>query len=84
MKRINKELGDLIEERNQLKGHWEIEKERIQEIRQIKNEIETVKGQADKYEREGDLGKVAELRYGLSISLNRNSKPKGKNSPRSK
>ncbi len=74
---INKELGDLVEERNQLKSHWEIEKERIQAIRQIKNEIESAKGQADKYEREGDLGKVAELRYGTINQLEQKLKSEG-------
>jgi ATP-dependent Clp protease ATP-binding subunit ClpB len=66
---ISKDLSDLIEERNQLKVHWEIEKDKIQSIRQVKNEIETVKARADKYEREGDFGKVAELRYGTINQL---------------
>ncbi len=66
-KRLNelkKELNSLQEERNVLKMHWDLEKEKIQSIRSMKSEIENAKSLAEKYEREGDLGKVAELRYG--------------------
>jgi ATP-dependent Clp protease ATP-binding subunit ClpB len=66
-KRLNelkKELNSLQEERNVLKMHWDLEKEKIQSIRSMKSEIENTKTLAEKYEREGDLGKVAELRYG--------------------
>lgn len=77
LEEINRELSDIVEERNQLKGHWEIEKEKIQSIRQIKNEIEEAKGNADKYEREGDLGKVAELRYGTINQLEKKLKEEG-------
>jgi ATP-dependent Clp protease ATP-binding subunit ClpB len=77
LEEINRELSGIVEERNQLKGHWEIEKEKIQSIRQIKNEIEEAKGNADKYEREGDLGKVAELRYGTINQLEKKLKAEG-------
>ncbi|MBN1301828.1 MAG: ATP-dependent chaperone ClpB [Melioribacteraceae bacterium] len=71
---IQKELSSLIEERDELKAHWNMEKERIQSIRNMKTEIENVKALADKYEREGNLGKVAELRYGTINDLERNLK----------
>jgi ATP-dependent Clp protease ATP-binding subunit ClpB len=61
---LKKELSELNEQRNGLKAHWSLEKEKIQKIRSMKSEIENAKTLADKYEREGDLGKVAELRYG--------------------
>jgi ATP-dependent Clp protease ATP-binding subunit ClpB len=61
---IEKELNDLEEVRNRLKLHWNLEKEKIQKIRSMKSEIENAKSLAEQYEREGDLGKVAELRYG--------------------
>ncbi|KUO61829.1 ATP-dependent chaperone ClpB [bacterium BRH_c32] len=62
---LQKELSGLEEERNIFRLHWQREKERIQTIRKMKSDIEKVKIDADKYEREGNLGKVAELRYGV-------------------
>lgn len=66
---IEKELSDLEEDRNKLRMHWNLEKEKIQKIRSLKTEIENAKNLAEQYEREGDLGKVAELRYGKIIEL---------------
>jgi len=63
--KLEKELSDLEEERNILKQHWSLEKEKIVKIREMKSKIENAKTDADKYEREGDLGKVAEIRYGV-------------------
>lgn len=62
---LQKELSGLEEERNIFRLHWQREKEKIQTIRKMKSDIEKVKIDADKYEREGNLGKVAELRYGV-------------------
>ncbi len=64
----------MDEERNQLKMHWNLEKEKIKAIRGMKSEIENTKTLAEKYEREGDLGKVAELRYGKISELEKNMK----------
>jgi ATP-dependent Clp protease ATP-binding subunit ClpB len=61
---LQKELNELSEERNTFRLHWNLEKDKIQKIRKMKSDIENAKSLADKYEREGDLGKVAELRYG--------------------
>ena len=61
---IQKELNELTEERNSARMHWNLEKDKIQKIRTMKSDIENAKLLADKYEREGDLGKVAEIRYG--------------------
>lgn len=61
---IEKELADLAEKRNSLVSHWNQEKDLIKSIRASKEEIEQLKVEADRYEREGNLAKVAELRYG--------------------
>ncbi len=66
---LNKELSDLDEARNSLRGHWQLEKEKIQKIRNKRHEIDQARANADRYEREGDLGKVAELRYGVITGL---------------
>ncbi|HVO75166.1 MAG TPA: AAA family ATPase, partial [Ignavibacteriaceae bacterium] len=76
---LKKELTELNEERNKLRLHWNLEKEKIQKIRSMKSEIENTKNLADKYEREGDLGKVAELRYGKIASLEKQLKEETKN-----
>jgi len=68
---IERELSDLEEERGKLRMHWNLEKEKIQKIRSMKSEIENAKVLAEQYEREGDLGKVAELRYGKITDLQR-------------
>ena len=68
---IQEELSDLMEERNSLKGHWQIERDKIQKIRGMKSRIENTKLEAEKYEREGNLAKVAELRYGVINDLNK-------------
>lgn len=61
---LTKEISDLKEEEKDLKAKWQAEKEVINKIQQHKSEIEEAKFQAEKAEREGDYGKVAELRYG--------------------
>ena len=62
---LGKEIADLREEEAQLKAKWESEREIINKIQQNKIEIEDLKYRAEKAEREGDYGKVAEIRYGL-------------------
>ncbi len=76
---LQKELSELHEERNKLKGHWQLEKEKIQVIRSMKSEIEKAKVDAERFEREGNLGKVAELRYGVINELERNLKKETEN-----
>jgi ATP-dependent Clp protease ATP-binding subunit ClpB len=61
---LGKELADLSEKRNDLKAKWEDEKEVIDKIQIAKQSIENAKLEADKAERNGDFGKVAEIRYG--------------------
>ena len=74
LKELKQELSGLTEERNKFRLHWNLEKEKIQKIRTMKSEIENSKSLSDKYEREGDLGKVAELRYGKIVTLEKQLK----------
>ncbi|MCU7496963.1 MAG: ATP-dependent chaperone ClpB [Ignavibacteria bacterium] len=71
---LNREVSELTEERNKLKSHWKLEKDKIQQIQKMKSDIENAKLQAEQYEREGDLGKVAELRYGTIATLEKRLK----------
>lgn len=62
---IKKQLAELEEERTQFMALWKDEKEVVTTIQTIKKNIEDYKYQAEKAEREGELAKVAEIRYGL-------------------
>jgi ATP-dependent Clp protease ATP-binding subunit ClpB len=64
LKEIEKELSELSSKKDELVAHWNLEKELIKTIRSSKEEIDTLKHEADKLEREGNLANVAELRYG--------------------
>jgi ATP-dependent Clp protease ATP-binding subunit ClpB len=71
---ISKELAELQQARSGLRAHWQNEKELIQSIRKMKEEIEQAKTEAERFEREGDLAKVAELRYGTITTLEKQVK----------
>ncbi len=64
LKSLGLEVANLKEERNDIFSKWQSEKEVVDQVQNIKQEIETYKLEAEKAEREGDYGKVAELRYG--------------------
>ena len=64
MKSLNEEIANMNEERNQLRAKWQSEKDIVEQIQSKKNEIESLKFEADGANRSGDLGKVAEIRYG--------------------
>ncbi len=66
---IEKEIAELSSQRDELKAHWVLEKDLISEIRAMKEEVENLKNEADNFERQGDLAKVAEIRYGRLIEL---------------
>lgn len=68
--RMEDELQGLQGKMDQLKEHWHKEKELIQSIREIKGRIEETKLAEQAAERDGNLGKVAELRYGIMPGLN--------------
>ncbi len=73
---IEKEISELSSERDELKAHWVLEKELISGIRSMKEELENLKLEADNYERQGELGKVAEIRYGRIIDLQKSIEEK--------
>jgi len=62
---LTAELANLNEQRNSLKARWEEEKQIIEKIKKEKETIDRVKIEAEQAERNGDYGKVAELRYGV-------------------
>jgi ATP-dependent Clp protease ATP-binding subunit ClpB len=76
LKEIEKEIAGLSEERSALRAHWEMEKGLIKGIRAAKEEIEQARIDAERLEREGDLAKVAEIRYGKIIDLEKGIKKK--------
>lgn len=64
LKSLRSELANLKEERNEINARWKSEKEKVEGIQTIKQELENYKLEAERAEREGDYGKVAEIRYG--------------------
>jgi ATP-dependent Clp protease ATP-binding subunit ClpB len=64
LEQLGREIADLKEQESVSKAKWLSEKEVMNQIQQAKVEIENLKFEADKAEREGDYGKVAEIRYG--------------------
>ena len=64
LKGLNEEIGNMTEERNRLQAKWQSEKDLVEQIQLRKTEIENLKFEAESAERKGDLGKVAEIRYG--------------------
>jgi ATP-dependent Clp protease ATP-binding subunit ClpB len=69
--RLDEELANLEEERNSMTAHWRQEKERIDRIRELKAHIEESRADAERAEREADLQRAAELRYGTLVELDR-------------
>jgi len=67
--KLESELADINESLNSMKGHWSLEKETIQKIRDIKAQIEEAGIEEQQAERAGDLSKVAEIRHGRKIEL---------------
>jgi ATP-dependent Clp protease ATP-binding subunit ClpB len=69
LERLEQELADLEEQSGSMKAHWQQEKERIDRIRSLKSEIESTRGEFERAEREGDLERAAELRFGTLVQL---------------
>jgi ATP-dependent Clp protease ATP-binding subunit ClpB len=67
--RLERDLADLQEQSGSMKAHWQQEKERIDAIRSLKSEIEEARMEAERAERDGDLQRAAELRYGTLVDL---------------
>ncbi len=66
---LNKEIAELKEQESSYKAKWQSEKNLVNKIQQNKIEIENLKFEAEKAEREGDYGRVAEIRYGKLQAL---------------
>jgi ATP-dependent Clp protease ATP-binding subunit ClpB len=62
--RLEEELANLSEQVDAMRAHWESEKEAIGTIRALKEDLESRRGEAERFEREGDLAHAAEIRYG--------------------
>jgi len=69
LKKLEAELADLNDELMRMKGHWQNEKDLIQTIRKIKEDQEQLSTEAQLAEREGNLARVAEIRYGKALEL---------------
>jgi ATP-dependent Clp protease ATP-binding subunit ClpB len=66
---IGEELATLSEERDRLTAQWQSEKAQIESISELKKQLEDARGEADRAEREGELARAAELRYGTMRDL---------------
>jgi ATP-dependent Clp protease ATP-binding subunit ClpB len=62
--KLEAELADLREQQTAMTAHWQAEKHAIDAIRKLKGELEVARGEAERFEREGDLGRASEIRYG--------------------
>ncbi|HEB68910.1 MAG TPA: ATP-dependent chaperone ClpB [Desulfobulbus sp.] len=69
--KLKQELADLNDQLNAMKGQWQLEKDVIQRIRDIKAEIDEAHMEEQRAERQGDLSKVAEIRYSKIVELER-------------
>jgi ATP-dependent Clp protease ATP-binding subunit ClpB len=61
---LDQDLANLREQSSAMKAHWQGEKDEIAEIRSLKEQLEARRAEADRFEREGDLARAAEIRYG--------------------
>ena len=79
LEKLKSELAELNEHLNAMKGQWQIEKDLIQRIRQIKARIDEAHMEEQRAERAGDLSKVAEIRYGKIVQLEKELEEANKN-----
>ncbi|NTV99332.1 MAG: AAA domain-containing protein [Chlorobiaceae bacterium] len=71
LEEIEKQLANLAEEQRLIKAKWDSEKELIKASRDLQSQLEQLRVQAEEYERQGDYGKVAEIRYGKTVQIER-------------
>jgi len=69
LKKVEKEIANQQSESKELKAHWQLEKDSISRIRKTKEELETAKMDQERAEREGNLNRAAELKYGVMPEL---------------
>ena len=74
LKTVTKEIENLSEQAKGMEAKWQEEKGKIDELRKANEKLDKLRMQAAKFEREGDLGKVAELRYGQIPELEKKVK----------
>jgi len=74
LQEVDKDLAELDESRRQLTAHWQMEKEAITGIRGLKEQIERARVDMAAAERDGDLARAAELKYGRLVELQKNLK----------
>ncbi|MCR4441447.1 MAG: ATP-dependent chaperone ClpB [Peptococcaceae bacterium] len=74
LEKLQKQLADLKSEADALRAQWQVEKQSISRVRQLKKEIEETKLEIEKAEREYDLNRMAELKYGKLADLERKLK----------
>ena len=79
--KLRQELADLQEKLAGLSTRWQNEKNAIDSVRVLKEELENLRGESDRAERDGDLGKAAELRYGRIPTLEKELEAKTEDSP---
>ena len=79
--KLRQELADLQEKLAGLSTRWQNEKNAIDSVRVLKEELENLRGESDRAERDGDLGKAAELRYGRIPTLEKELAAKTEDSP---
>ncbi len=76
LQRLNEEISNLQEQETQMRGKWQHEKQLIDSIQRDKQQVEQLKFEAEKAEREGNYGRVAEIRYGQLQQLEEGIKTK--------
>ncbi len=76
LSRLNEEISNLQEQETQMRGKWQHEKQLIDSIQHDKTQVEQLKFEAEKAEREGNYGRVAEIRYGQLQQLEEEIKTK--------
>ena len=74
LEQLNRDISELQEQEKDFKAKWQGEKELLNRIQQNKQQIENLKFEAEKAEREGDYGRVAEIRYGKLQALEQDIK----------
>jgi ATP-dependent Clp protease ATP-binding subunit ClpB len=79
--KLRQELADLREKLAELSTRWQNEKNAIDSVRVLKEELENLRGESDRAERDGDLGKAAELRYGRIPTREKELAAKTEDSP---
>ncbi len=69
LEKLERELAELEEDFTRKKGIWEIERKDVERVKEIREQIDQLRSEEKKYEREGDLNRVAEIRYGKLVTL---------------